>query len=108
MDKHNDGSNSVIGPIRPPSEAYSFLIRITRNCPWNRCEFCSVFKGQTFELRDVEDIKKDILHAKNLLEAIRKWAGQTGQSLGDVARFNGVPWILSMKHMEALLMLTPW
>ncbi|SFQ94576.1 hypothetical protein SAMN05660706_1012 [Desulfoscipio geothermicus DSM 3669] len=25
------------GPIRPPSEAGSLLIRVTRNCPWNRC-----------------------------------------------------------------------
>ena len=86
-------SKSVVGPIRPPSEAYSFLVRVTRHCPWNLCEFCSVFKDQKFELRDVEDIKKDILHAKKLLEDIRKWADQIGQSLGDVASYNGVPWI---------------
>ena len=23
------------GPIRPPSEAHSLLLRVTRNCPWN-------------------------------------------------------------------------
>ena len=37
------------GPIRPPSEAHSLLIRVTRNCPWNHCEFCPVYKD--FNLR---------------------------------------------------------
>ncbi len=48
------------GPIRPPSEAASLLIRITRNCPWNRCSFCPVYKGEPFELRPVAHILKDI------------------------------------------------
>jgi radical SAM superfamily enzyme YgiQ (UPF0313 family) len=51
------------GPIRPPSEAYSLLIRVTRNCPWNKCEFCGVYTGTKFELRSVEEIKEDILKA---------------------------------------------
>jgi radical SAM superfamily enzyme YgiQ (UPF0313 family) len=51
------------GPIRPPSEAHSLLIRVTRNCPWNRCEFCGVYTGRKFELRSVDDIKEDILRA---------------------------------------------
>jgi len=49
-----------VGPIRPPSEAYSLLIRLTRNCPWNRCTFCPVYKEQTFSKRSVEHIKRDI------------------------------------------------
>ncbi len=48
------------GPIRPPSEANSLLIRITRNCPWNRCTFCPVYKGSTFSLRPVEHVLQDI------------------------------------------------
>jgi len=48
------------GPIRPPSEAYSLLIRVTRNCPWNRCTFCPVYKNSRFSLRPVEHVKKDI------------------------------------------------
>jgi histone acetyltransferase (RNA polymerase elongator complex component) len=48
------------GPIRPPSEAYSLLIRVTRNCPWNHCAFCPVYKGSRFSLRSVEDVIKDI------------------------------------------------
>lgn len=48
------------GPIRPPSEATSLLIRITRNCPWNRCTFCPVYKDQRFSIRPVEHVLKDI------------------------------------------------
>jgi hypothetical protein len=48
------------GPIRPPSEARSLLLRVTRNCSWNRCEFCHIYKGQRFSPRTVEEVKKDI------------------------------------------------
>lgn len=49
-----------VGPIRPPSEAGSLLIRATRNCPWNKCEFCPTYKRAQFEKRPVEDILRDI------------------------------------------------
>ncbi|NVM26532.1 MAG: radical SAM protein [Desulfobacterales bacterium] len=54
--------NFEIGVYRPPSEggSYSLLIRVTRNCPWNRCEFCSMYKGEKFELRSPEEVKADI------------------------------------------------
>ena len=86
-------AQSEIGPIRPPTEAYSLLIRATRNCPWNRCEFCSVFKGEKFQLRTVEEVKEDILAAKAWADAIQEQAEQTGQSAGVIARLNGVLWL---------------
>jgi radical SAM superfamily enzyme YgiQ (UPF0313 family) len=49
-----------VGPIRPPSEAASLLIRATRNCPWNKCQFCPTFKGARFEGRPLKDILDDI------------------------------------------------
>ena len=49
-----------IGPIRPPSEADSLLIRVTRNCPWNRCKFCGLYKQERFSARSVDEIKEDI------------------------------------------------
>lgn len=48
------------GPIRPPSEANSYLIRVTRNCPWNKCLFCPVYKKHRYEPRPVEDILAEI------------------------------------------------
>ncbi|MCL2125480.1 MAG: radical SAM protein [Oscillospiraceae bacterium] len=49
-----------IGPIRPPSEAGSLLLRATRNCPWNKCKFCRLYKQHEFSARTVEEIKADI------------------------------------------------
>ncbi len=49
-----------IGPIRPPSEAGSLLIRVNRNCPWNKCEFYMVYKGAKFEKKSVEEVLGDI------------------------------------------------
>jgi radical SAM superfamily enzyme len=48
------------GVIRPPSEASSLLVRVTRNCPWNKCLFCPAYKGTTFSKRSVEEVIKDI------------------------------------------------
>jgi hypothetical protein len=67
-----------LGPIRPPSEAYSLLIRVTKNCSWNRCKFCHIYKGQRFELRPVAEVKQDILAAKAIQDAIKAMAWKSG------------------------------
>ncbi len=76
-----------LGPIRPPSEAYSLLIRATRNCPWNRCRFCPVYKGSKFELRSVEEIIKDIEAVNAISEGIKEtaWKMGYGNRLREVA-----------------------
>jgi len=66
------------GPVRPPSEAYSLLIRATRNCPWNRCQFCPIYKGQRFELRPTEDVIKDINIVNAIKDEIKDIAWRTG------------------------------
>jgi len=53
-------------PFRPPSEAESLLLRVTRGCPWNRCAFCPMYKDVRFEKRPVEDVLQDIDTAKSL------------------------------------------
>ena len=53
-------------PFRPPSEANSLLLRVTRGCPWNRCAFCSMYKTVKFEIRDLEEIRGDIHMAGEL------------------------------------------
>lgn len=70
------------GPIRPPSEARSLLIRVTRNCPWNRCEFCSTYKVTTFERRSVEEVKEDIVKAKEIYDDIKALSWRYGQAGG--------------------------
>ena len=80
-------SSFELGPIRPPSEAYSLLIRVTRNCSWNRCKFCHTYKGTKFELRPVEEIKQDITTAKAIQDKIKEsaWKSSYGGSVKEVA-----------------------
>jgi hypothetical protein len=49
-----------IGPMGPIGEGRALLLRINRNCPWNHCLFCSVYKGRTFAIREVDEVKRDI------------------------------------------------
>ena len=67
------------GPIRPPSEAYSLLIRVTRNCPWNRCAFCPVYKRSKFSLRPVEHVIKDIDTVHKHITALLKLADESSR-----------------------------
>ncbi|PKL17002.1 MAG: hypothetical protein CVV49_13265 [Spirochaetae bacterium HGW-Spirochaetae-5] len=54
-----------ISSIRPPTENSSLTFRLTRNCYWNRCGFCPVYKtGSRFSKRTIEEVEKDISRAK--------------------------------------------
>ncbi len=61
-----------IGPIRPPSEANSLLLRVTINCPWNKCKFCMLYKKYDFHTRPVEEVKQDIDTMAELRDRILK------------------------------------
>lgn len=66
------------GPIRPPNEARSLLLRFTRNCPWNQCLFCPVYKNRKFSLRTVDEIKQDILAARQIADDIQSLSQELG------------------------------
>ena len=68
------------GPIRPPNEAKSLLLRVTRNCPWNQCLFCPVYKNEKFSFRGVEEIKKDIQTAKDCSDDIKALSWKIGEN----------------------------
>ncbi|MCP4751641.1 MAG: radical SAM protein [Proteobacteria bacterium] len=72
------------GIYRPPSEggSYSLLVRVTRNCPWNRCTFCSMYKEEKFKLRSVEELKRDIdsiAAVRDKLKSISEELGYNGE-----------------------------
>jgi radical SAM superfamily enzyme YgiQ (UPF0313 family) len=71
------------GPIRPPSEAQSLLLRVTRNCSWNHCEFCHIYKGQKLSLRTVEEVKRDIDAIQAMVSEIRSLSWSSGYG-GDI------------------------
>jgi hypothetical protein len=67
------------GPIRPPSEAHSLLVRVTRNCPWNHCTFCPVYKDSRFSIRPKDHVIKDIDSVYRSVEIIQKTADGGGK-----------------------------
>ena len=54
--------------IRPPNEADSVVIRVTRGCAWNRCRFCGIYTafGVPFEIRPIEEVLADVSRARNV------------------------------------------
>src|SRR6056297_2963142 len=69
-----------LGPIRPPSEAGSLLLRVTRNCPWNKCSFCGLYKGQKFNIRSVDHVCKDIDLVRYFVDQINQAANRTREA----------------------------
>ncbi len=78
----NESPTFEQGPIRPPNEARSLLIRVTRNCPWNQCLFCPVYKGRKFSLRTVAEIKQDIQSARDIADDVVALSRQLGHNGG--------------------------
>jgi len=58
--------------IRPPSEAGSFLLQVTRGCSHNRCAFCLTYKFIPFAKRPFEKIREDIMLASKWNRSIRR------------------------------------
>jgi radical SAM superfamily enzyme YgiQ (UPF0313 family) len=78
------------GPIRPPSEARSLLLRVTRSCSWNKCQFCSVYKSNKFERRTVDEVKADIdtvVEMINSVKAVSWKMGLSGQITSQLAQY---------------------
>ncbi|MCF8070431.1 MAG: radical SAM protein [Desulfobacterales bacterium] len=80
------------GPIRPPSEANSLLIRVTRNCPWNRCTFCGLYKNKKFSLRPVDHVLKDIDYIRQYIEEIKGGEKKSGQR-DQMAYYAATNWV---------------
>jgi len=72
----------AVGVYRPPSEggSSSLLLRITENCPWNKCTFCEMYKGHPFVYRSVDAIKADIYTVRTMVDEIREVSRKVGQA----------------------------
>lgn len=73
------------GPIRPPSEAGSLLIRVNRNCPWNRCTFCPVYKRRKFKTRKLDEVLGDIRAMSACADRVRERSRELGYE-GEINR----------------------
>jgi radical SAM superfamily enzyme YgiQ (UPF0313 family) len=83
------------GRIRPPSEATSLLLRITRSCHWNRCAFCPVYKHQPYSIRKVDEIKGDIDAMAAIADRIRD---RMRAACGD--RADAVPMLSALNSLD--------
>ena len=79
----------AIGNIIPPFHAASLLLRWTENCPWNRCNFCTLYRGGRFRVRSLEEIKADIdvvcYYRDLILERLRDSDPRTVRRMGDIS-----------------------
>lgn len=58
---------------RPPSEADSFILRVTRGCAHNHCTYCNMYRGVKFEKLSDEQIMRQIAIAYSVdREGVRK------------------------------------
>ena len=90
LGEHVDRLRSLafeIGAYRPPSEggSASLLLRVSENCPWNRCTFCEMYKGHRFVYRPVEEITADIDRVAAMRDEITAVSSKLGMG-GEITR----------------------
>lgn len=66
-----------IGPMGPIGEGEALLLRINRNCPWNQCLFCPVYKGKRFAIRKADEVKRDIDAVRRVCDLLEIEVGFT-------------------------------
>lgn len=61
------------GPVfRPPSEAASFILRVTIGCSHNACTFCNMYRSVSFRPRPLNEIMAQIAAARPYARHIRR------------------------------------
>lgn len=90
---------------RPPSEAFSLLLRVVRNCNWNKCRFCFMYKDAKFSRRSLEEILEDIDEYAVLYERLKEIAKHNGlgNDLVPLAYHYNIPWIMDNGPKTAFL-----
>lgn len=67
-----------LGPMGPIGEGEALLLRVNRNCPWNKCLFCPVYKGKKFSTRSVAEIKYDIDAVRRVCDLLATASWEVG------------------------------
>lgn len=64
--------DETIPCFRPPSEANSFILRLTRGCAHNKCTYCNMYREVQFSILKDEEISRQIALAANYKDQIRR------------------------------------
>ncbi len=101
-----------IGKYRPPSEggSASLLLRVSENCPWNRCTFCEMYKGEPFVYRPVEEIKRDIDAVAAIRDEITAASAKLGTA-GKISRELGAALLAEcpdLSRNDSFIMVFNW
>ena len=67
--------------FRPPAEADSVIIQVSRGCPHNKCLFCGMYKGLRYKETALEDIRMQIDEAAACYPEARRFFLADGDAL---------------------------
>lgn len=76
---------------RPPFEANSLLLQVTKGCTHNSCSFCYMYKDVPFSVEPMEQIEKDLAEAREYYPNVRR-----------VFLENGDPFALSARRLKII------
>lgn len=95
-----------IGPIRPPSEANSLLLQVTKGCTWNKCKFCQLYRHTGFKAYSADSIKADIDNMAYIADRIENYRLAGGG--WDIAGINRELSQTSGGERESFYMVANW
>ena len=58
--------------VRPPSEAWSYILQITYGCSHNKCTFCSTYLDKPFQVRPAKEVLEDVVMARSYVPHTRR------------------------------------
>ncbi|MDQ2177883.1 radical SAM protein [Marinifilum sp. D714] len=107
MKVKEDYKGFEVGPIRPPSEGDSLLLRLTRNCSWNKCTFCGLYKGEKFSIRSIEHVFEDIENLKLWIDALSE-ENKEANNLAELKRVESLKKTAGIHNEWAYYSATQW
>lgn len=80
--------------FRPPSEAYSLILQVTKGCSWNRCAFCEMYTSKKFSVKPPEEVEKEVAEVAKYYPETRKVFLADGNAM--VLSYNRLAHILDL------------
>ncbi|HOW29001.1 MAG TPA: hypothetical protein PK876_10940, partial [Elusimicrobiota bacterium] len=53
--------------ILPPDQYAAVVLQVSESCAWNRCSFCSFYKGKPFHLKTFEQFARHVQDVRNFI-----------------------------------------